>query len=203
MFPSLSAFVSIGSNYVPGYPDETRATFTPNGLLDTIGAVEISPGVVRAAVRPKFDISVPTLSFGQQFFDVNLRQAVGLNLSVPIFRNRALKSNWERSKLNVESIGLLREQDRFTLQSSIYTAYTNAVNAEARYRSSRSAVEAAERAFSFSQRRFDVGLLSTFELITNQNNLFRARLDASLARYEYVFRLKLLEFYKGEGLRLQ
>ena len=44
--------------------------------------------------------------------------------------------------------------------------------------------------------------IQTIELITNQNNLYRARLDALAAQYEYVFRMKLLEFYKGRGLKL-
>jgi len=63
-------------------------------------------------------------------------------------------------------------------------------------------VEAAERAFGFSQKRYDVGLLQTIELITNQNNLYRSRLDALAAQYEFVFRMKLLEFYKGQGMKL-
>jgi outer membrane protein len=62
--------------------------------------------------------------------------------------------------------------------------------------------EAAERAFYFSQKRYAAGLLQTIEQITNQNNLTRAKLDALAAQYEYVFRMKLLEFYKGQGLKL-
>ena len=78
----------------------------------------------------------------------------------------------------------------------------DAVNAMQRYNAAQKAVEASEKAFNFSQRRYDVGLLQTIELITNQNNLYRTRLDALSARYEYVFRMKLLEFYKGQGLKL-
>jgi outer membrane protein len=88
------------------------------------------------------------------------------------------------------------------LQQDIFSAYNDAVNALQRYAASRKAAEAAERTFSFSQKRYDVGLLQTIELITNQNNLYRARLDASAAQYEYVFRVKLLEFYKGQGIKL-
>jgi outer membrane protein len=145
---------------------------------------------------------VPNISYGKQLFDVNLSQAIGLNLSIPIFNNRQLRTNWERAKLNAENIRLQRDQDNLNLQSDIYTAYTNAVNAQQRYFAAMKGVEVSERAYDFSQKRYAVGLLQTIELITNQNNVFRARLDALAAQYEYVFRMKLLEFYKGKGLKL-
>ena len=127
---------------------------------------------------------------------------IGLNLSVPIFNNSQLRTNWERSKLNAETIQLQLNQDNLNLQADIYNAYTNAVNAQQRYNGAQKAVEASQKVLDFSQRRYDAGLLSIFELLTNQNNLNRARLDVLSAQYEYVFRMKLLEFYKGQGLKL-
>ena len=94
------------------------------------------------------------------------------------------------------------EQDNLTLKQDIYVAYTNAVNAQQRYLAAKKGVEASEKAFDFSQKRYKAGLLSSLELITNQNNVNRARLDAVAAEYEFVFRMKLLEFYKGQGLKL-
>lgn len=202
MYPTLSAFANMGSRYSSLFPDQQNITATPTGKFDTLGLVEVSPGVVRPAVRPRFDVIVPNTPFGRQLFDINLNQAVGLNLSIPIFNNRQLRTGWERAKLNAETVRLQSEQDNLTLQQDIYTAYTDAVNALQRYEAARKAVDAAEKAFLFSQKRYDVGLLQTIELITNQNNLYQRRQDAVSARYEYVFRVKLLEFYKGEGLRL-
>jgi outer membrane protein len=127
---------------------------------------------------------------------------VGINLSVPIFNNRQLRTNWERSKLNAESIQLQTNQDNLNLQADIYNAFTNAMNAQQRYFAAQKAVEASQKALDFSQKRYDAGLLSMFELITNQNNLTRSKLDVATAQFEYVFRMKLLEFYKGQGLKL-
>ena len=125
-----------------------------------------------------------------------------MNLSIPIFNNRQLRNNWERSKLSAESIRLQLDQDNMTLQADIYTAYTNALNAQQRYLSAQRAAEASEKVVYYSQKRYDAQLLPIFELLTNQNNLTRARLDAVSAQYEFVFRMKLLEFYKGKGLKL-
>jgi outer membrane protein len=71
-----------------------------------------------------------------------------------------------------------------------------------KYNASRKAVEAAERAVNFARKRYDANLLSTFELINTENSLRRAQQDMLSAQFDYVFRLKLLEFYKGQGLKL-
>jgi len=97
---------------------------------------------------------------------------------------------------------LQTSQDNLNLQADIYNAFTNAVNAQQRYLAAQKAVDASQKALDFSQKRYDAGLLSVFELITNQNNLTRTKLDVVTAQFEYVFRMKLLEFYKGQGLKL-
>jgi outer membrane protein len=201
--PSLTAFGNLGSRYSSLFPDQENIVVTPTGKQDTIGAVEISPGIIRYAVRPNFQFATRNLSFGQQVFNVNLSQAIGLNLSVPIFNNRQFKTGIERSRLNAESIKLQSEQDNMVLKQDIYSAYNDAVNAQQRFLAARKGVEASDKAFEFSQKRYNAGLLPSLDLITNQNNLFRARMDAVAAQYEFVFRMKLLEFYKGQGLRLQ
>lgn len=202
MFPTLSAFASVGSRYSSLFPDQQNVSVTPTGKVDTLGFVEIAPGTIRYAVRPSFSVATKNTPLGRQLFDINLSQAIGLNLSIPIFNNRQLRTSWDRAKLNAETIQLQMQQDNMNLQADIYNAYTNAVNAQQRYLAAQKGVEAAQRAFSFSQKRYDVGLLQTIELITNQNNLYRSRLDALAAQYEFVFRMKLLEFYRGEGLKL-
>ncbi len=63
-------------------------------------------------------------------------------------------------------------------------------------------VALAQKAFDFSNKRYNIGLLNTIELLTSQSNLFRAQLERSVAQFQYVFSMKVLEFYKGQGLRL-
>jgi outer membrane protein len=64
------------------------------------------------------------------------------------------------------------------------------------------AVVSAEKTFQFATKRYDLGLLGTIELLNNQNNYLKAKVNFKAAQYEYVFRIKLLEFYKGEALSL-
>ena len=71
-----------------------------------------------------------------------------------------------------------------------------------KFNSSAKSVAAAQKSFDFATKRYNIGMLTTLELITDQNNLFRAKLELVLNQFDYVFKMKVLEFYKGKGLKL-
>jgi outer membrane protein len=140
-----------------------------------------------------------------QYFDQinqNFRQSLGMGIQVPIFNNGQGKSNYAQSKENLKIIQLQKEQADQTLKNNIYTAYTNATAAMQKYYAGKKQVESAEKVYEFSVKRYDVGLLGTLDLLTNQNNLIRAKIQQLSNQYDFVFRMKLLEFYKGQGLKL-
>ena len=140
--------------------------------------------------------------YGNQL-DNNFRQNFGVAISVPIFNNGGSARNaYERSKLNVESAQLTITQADLQLKQDIYQAYTNATAALQRYNASITTLAATQKTFEFAKKRYDVGLLGTFELITNQNNLNKSMMDKVIAQFEYVFRMKVMEFYKGMGMKL-
>ena len=113
-----------------------------------------------------------------------------------------LRTAWQRSKLYVRHYELQREQDNQTLKQDIYRAYHDAAAAIQKYHANIKAVAAAEKAYNFAQKRYNLGLVSTYGIINSQNNLLRARTELLSVRYDYVFKLKLTEFYKGQGLKL-
>jgi outer membrane protein len=98
---------------------------------------------------------------------------------------------------------LQQNQDNQKLKQDIYLAYTNALTALQKYNASLKTLSTSEKTFEFSQKRYDVGLLSTIDYLTSQNNLTRARYDVLSNQVDYVFRMKVLEFYKGLGIKLQ
>lgn len=132
----------------------------------------------------------------------NFSQNLGIGVNIPIFNGGQARINWHKSKLNVTSQELLKEQDAQTLKQDIYQAHTNAVAAIEKYYAQRIALESAQKAYDFARKRFDVGLLKPIDLITNQNNLFKTKINQLAAQYDYVFKIKLLEFYKGQGIKL-
>ena len=88
------------------------------------------------------------------------------------------------------------------LKQDIYTAYTNAINASQKLDAGKKSVESSQKAYDYALKRYDNGLLSTLDLLTNQNNLLRAKMQQVVNQFDYVFKMKLLEFYKGQGIKL-
>ena len=139
--------------------------------------------------------------FGKQLGD-NFRQSIGVSINVPIFSGGTLKANYERSKLNIETINLQKLQDNQKLKQDIYQAYTAALIAYEKFSTSKKSVDVNEQSLSYAKKRSDVGMLNSFDLITTQNNLLRAKLQYVQNQFDYVFKIKVLEFYKGLGLKL-
>ncbi len=196
--PSLSGFYSLGTTF-------NNLAQSPNGSFTVnppIGKVNIDGLDYQVFPNQPYTQSTygKTKYFNQldQFFS----QSVGVNISVPIFNNGNARIAVANSRLNLENLKLTRDLANQTLQSNIYTAYSNAVASMEKYNASARSVESAQKAYDFASKRYEVGLLSTLDLITNQNNLLRAKLQQLANHYDFVFKMKVLEFYKGQGIKL-
>ena len=198
MMPTVSAFGSLGTSY----NNQARVIDGVTFFTAPIGKVTV--GGTNYDVLPLQPFSNYNFSKSHLFnqYGDNFRQSIGLSINVPLFNGGILRTNYERSKLNIETIGLQKEQDNQKLKQDIYQAYNAALIAMEKYNASKKIVEAAQRTYDFSTKRYNVGMLSTFELTTNQNNLYRAKVEQVLNQFDYVFKVKVLEFYKGQGLRL-
>lgn len=201
MYPSLTLFGGLDSRYSD--QDRIARSFKVRPGTKVIGGVEVS-GVDYPVITadPEFyDITTSIRPFFTQLNN-NFGQSIGLGLSIPIFNGGAARINWKKAKLNVTNVELQKELDAQTLKQDIYQAHANAVAALQKFNASKKGVETSQKAYDFAKKRFDVGLLNTIDLITNQNNLFRAKINMVSAQYDYIFKMKLLEFYKGLGLKL-
>lgn len=196
MYPSLSAFGSLGSNY--NNQSKTVTGFIPK--IADIGFVNVG-GTNYIVNSPSGTPTFTKTGITNQLSD-NFRQAIGLSISVPIFSGGSLKSNYERSKLNINTIQLQKEGDNQKLKQDIYQAYNAALIALEKFNASKKSIDINELNLNFATKRFNVGMLGTFDLITTQNNLLRAKLEYAQNRFDYVFKMKVLEFYKGMGLKL-
>jgi len=132
----------------------------------------------------------------------NFGQGVGLTLAVPIFSGNNARINYKKAELNVITAKLTKDNDLLTLKQNIYQAYYNAVASLEKFGANQKAVTVAERSFDLSTKRYNIGMLNTIDYLTNQNNSFTARINVLIAQYDYVFRMKVLEYYKGLGIKL-
>ncbi|MEO7446404.1 MAG: TolC family protein [Ferruginibacter sp.] len=198
MYPTASLYGSLGSGFNSKALQVTSAT-PINAPFANVNVNGTSYGVFLQ--DPLKQYTYGKTGFFNQLGD-NFRQSFGLNLNVPIFNGGILRSNYERSKLNYKSLELQKVQDDLKLKQDIYSAYTAALIALEKFNASRKAVETNERSLLFAGKRFEVGMLGTYDLLITQNNLLRARLEYSINQFDYVFKMKVLEFYKGQGLKL-
>lgn len=208
MYPALGGFVGLSTNFFAplqtSIPGATASGEQETGLFARSGT-NVFP-VFSPTFTGSKRVGVPFGDIWSGFADQlnqQFGQSVGISIRVPILNGFQARTTWERSKLAVRNNQLQKQLDNQSLKQEIYTAYTNAVAALQKHAASRKAVQTAQRSYDLSKKRYDVNLLTSFELLTNQNNLFRAQIDLLLAQYDYVFKMKLLEFYKGQGLTLE
>jgi outer membrane protein len=132
----------------------------------------------------------------------NFGQSIGMQLSVPIFNNNRNRISMERAKINVAGVDLNNEQAKQQLKTDIQTAIANARAARRSYIAAQAAEEASRLAFESSQQRFDIGAANQLDFNTARNNLSRAQMDLSRAKFQYIFNLKQVEFYQGRQITL-
>lgn len=200
MYPTLTLQGSLGTNYSSNAQKATQSN--PHFATDTLPGVRVS-GTTTQIVQDMIDYDVITKKT-PYFEQLNngFNQYIGLSLNVPIFNNGTLRTNYARSKLNLRNAELQRDQDNLTLKNNIYQAYTAASTALQKFEANKISLAAASKSADYAKKRSDVGMLNTIDLLTNQNNQFNAKINLLSSQYDYVFKLKVLEFYKGMGIKL-
>jgi len=206
LYPTLSAYGALGTNFFnelrnvqvvgTGYKPTTAYAYNPiTNSQDTV----FGPTAQRVYKSQPFYKA--WTGYGTQL-DNNFGQQVGLQLTVPIFNGLAAKTSYKKARLNVETAKLTKDNDLLALKQGIYQAYYNAVASMEKFEANKKAVVVAERSFDLATKRYNIGMLNTIDYLTNQNNLFTARINQLTAQYDYVFRMKVLEYYKGLGIKL-
>ena len=204
-YPTISAFGNIGTNYL-AFDKTPVYEKMVNGYANTGLLADAGGGIYYDVINPVYQNGAITGynrsgSFASQFSD-NFRKSLGINISVPLFNGGSNRMVYEKSKLNIRLVQLQKDQDNQKLKQDIYQAYIAALIALEKNNASKKSVAANEKAYDFATKRFNIGSLSTFDLINTQNNLLRSKLEYSISRFDYVFKMKVLEFYKGAGLKL-
>lgn len=168
--PSLTGFYSLNTRVT--YADYT--TFDENGQL-----INLSPP-----------------PFWNQFVD-NKGHSYGFQLTVPVLNGFSIRNNVERSKVALERSKLAFEQQELDLERNVYTAYTDAQGALRAYDAAVAADTARQQALSYATDRYGVGLINVFDLNQAQTLSVNAQSEVLRTKYDFIFRVKILEFYFG------
>ncbi len=134
--------------------------------------------------------------FSDQISD-NLGQSVMFSLNIPIFNRYQFRSNVNKSKINYEKIKYNLESEQLRLQQTIQTAYTDALASSKSYDAATTSVGAQTKAFDYAQERFKAGAINSYDFNQIKNNLVNAQSQLIQSKYDFMFKLKVLEFYFG------
>jgi outer membrane protein len=132
----------------------------------------------------------------------NKNSGVGLTLSIPILNGWQVNKNISNSKLNVESSQYSLDGTRKQLYKNIQQAYTDAVAALKKYNVSIKAIASAEESFRYTEQKFNVGMVTSVDYNASKTQLLKSQSDMAQAKYEFIFKTKVLDFYKGIPLTL-
>ena len=169
-----------------------------------IAKADLLPSVVLfAGIDTRY--SNPSLFPADPYFtqlDDNLGQNLGVQINIPIYNRHATSINIERSRLDIINAEVQNKQAKQQLKADVQTAIANARAARLELTASQRSLEAAKAAFDNSQKRYDLGAINTLELTTAKTNLDTADLNVARAKYDYIFRLKIIDFYMGKNLNL-
>lgn len=141
-------------------------------------------------------VTKSALPFWDQFRD-NKGQAFGAQLSIPIFNGWSVKNNVERNKVNLEKSKIALEQQELDLQRNVYTAFTDAKGALKTHESAIVSLESRQEAFNYAKERYAVGMMNSFDFNQAQTLLTNAQSEVIRTKYDYIFKIKILEFYFG------
>jgi outer membrane protein len=156
---------------------------------------------------------VPVFSLGSQTFPTstemtpfsnqiknNFGTSIGLTFSMPIFNGYNVNSNIQKATIQMEVASLTEKQTQLNLYKSINSAYLNFKNAQLRHNASIVSLDANKEALDISERQYELGGLSLTDYLASKNSYIKAQTDHYQAKYELVFRKKVLDFYSGKPI---
>ena len=178
---ALSPSLSLGTTFSTGYSDIRQKL------------VGFDPGLG----TPIYE----EYPFGDQIND-NINYGVGFTLSIPIFNGWQVRTNIANSRINIQNSQYSLESNRKQLYKSIQQAYADAEASLKSYYASQVAVESMEESFRYSEQKLNVGMVTPIEYNQAKSQLLSAQSDLASSKYEFIFKTRVLDFYRGKLLSL-
>jgi outer membrane protein len=192
--PEVSIFGRLNTNY-----SSAAETFTQTGssIIETGDFVTIN-NQNTPVLREQSTFSSEQIPYLNQF-ENNLNSVIGVSVRVPLFNGFRAKNNVTLEKVRVEESLVELERTQVEIKNTIKQVHFDMEAAFARYQSFQKQVEAFEKSFEVNETRFNNGVSNFLAYITSKNNLESARINLSNAKYAYVLRVKVLEYYRGQA----
>lgn len=164
---------------------------TPIGVLESTGesVLGLQPNILSVT-------ELGPLPFFEQLY-LNDGISYGFQLSVPIFNGFSTRNGVKRNVISVKRQEYLLEQTKLDIESTVYQAYVDAKGSYKSFEAAQKALESQELAYQYAKDRFEVGLINAFDFSQSKTRYDNAKIEANRAKYDYIFKLKVLELYFG------
>jgi outer membrane protein len=153
----------------------------------------------------QFSLRSNSLFAEDPFFDQikdNANTNVYLSLSIPIFNGSQVRTSISNARINLDNARLSLEQEKNVLFKDIQQAQADAIAAYNKFKATEKNLTAIQEAFRYTEQRFTLGLANSLDYTTSKTRLAKAQADLLSAKYEYIFKTKILDFYKGIPLSI-
>jgi outer membrane protein len=190
--PSVTLQGSLGTGYSGLAKNVSSSTLTG---VDTIGLTTGGDYVL----IPQYSTTFVTTPFADQFQN-NVNKSIGVQINIPIFNRFQVNSSVARAKIQRESAQLNVDLSEQQLRKNIAQAHADAQAAFLKYQASQKAVDASKEAFKYTEEKFNLGASNSIDYNNAKNNLARAESNLVQSKYDYIFRVKVLDYYQGKPL---
>jgi outer membrane protein len=192
-----SPSLRLQGNYYTGYS-------STGARLDLDSPYDITVGYVGG------DVNQPVTALGYNtedypYFDQikdNAYKSISIGLNIPIFNQNQINTDISNARISAIDSKYALEQTKQILFKEIQQAHADAIASLEKYKSSTEAVKSNVEAFNYTQQKLDVGLVSSVDYNIAKNDLLKAQSDLVQAKYEYIFKTKILDFYSGKSITL-
>ncbi len=195
LYPQLFLGYQVGSSYASNYQTPKLSGYRVDSSNINLDGVQHQ--LIQTLPTTNF-INTP---FGTQLSD-NFRQTLAVTLNIPILNGWQTQYSIRQAKINLQQQELSEYNAELTLKQNVYKAHNNALNSIQKYYAAKRADDAARRAMDFARKRYELGLTSTVDLLVTQNQSYTAEANLISAKYDLIFKLKVIDYYLGKELKL-
>jgi len=196
-YPSLTFSGSYGTGY-SGASKEVDQSITPITKDYPIGITQLSHDTVLSS---QTIYSYRTTPFYNQWDD-NDNLSVGFNLNIPLFNGWQVRNIVSQAKIQRTIAELDLEKTKRTLRNTIEQAYADAVASLQKFNSATQKVSAQEESFKYTEQKFDVGMVTSYDYNNSKKELTSAQSELLQAKYDFIFKTTILDFYMGNPIRI-
>lgn len=203
--PRITANAGLNTNFSSA---ADRLRFIPDGGDPIVGVQNPKIGFVSGSNAPVLSIEpelipsgqiVDGYAFSDQFSD-NLSKFISVSISIPIFNGYQIRSNVQRALIAKKQAKITSTETRNSLRQRIETAHNDVLATAKSYNASLKQVQAREEAYRTAQKRHELNAISNIDYQIAENSLFQAKSDLLRAKYDYILKLKIIDFYQGRTL---